>query len=69
MIYKKSRLVAPEFGVVSGLKKPTLSVYPSGIGGGIKGRGLGVPSPLRTGGGSSEGSSPVSSGVEFGIAL
>ena len=67
MIYKKSGPTAVEFGVASGLKKPALSVYPNG--GGIKGRGLGIPSPLRTGGGNSEGSSPVSSGVEFGIAL
>ena len=67
MIYKRSGPIVMEFGVTSGLKKPMLSVYPSG--GGVKGRGLGVPSPLRTGGGSSDGSSPVSSTVEFGIAL
>lgn len=64
MIYKKSGQTAQEFGTSSGLKRPMLT----GIGGGVKGRGFGLPSPLRTGG-SSEGSSPASSGVEFGIAL
>ena len=69
MMYKKSGLTTAEFGVASGLKRPTLSVYPmGGTSAGVKGRGLGVPSPLRTGG-SSEGSSPASSSVEFGIAL
>ena len=67
MIYKRSGPTAMELGGTSGLKKPMLSVYP--VGGGTRGRGLGVPSPLRTGGGSSDGSSPVSSTVEFGIAL
>ena len=69
MMYKKSGPTTSEFGVTSGLKKPTLSVCPIGTGGGVKGRGLGVPSPLRAGSGSSSGSSPVSSTVEFGIAL
>lgn len=65
MIYKKSGPTAPEFGVSSGLKRPVLT---GTNGGGVKGRGFGLPSPLRTGA-SSEGSSPASSGVEFGIAL
>jgi hypothetical protein len=64
MIYRKSGPTTSEFGTSSGLKRPVLT----GIGGGVKGRGFGLPSPLRTGG-SSEGSSPASSGVEFGIAL
>lgn len=68
MIYKKSGPTALEFGVPSGLKRPKV-ITTSRIGGGVKGRGLGIPSPLRAGGGSSEGSSPASSGVEFGIAL
>ena len=68
MIYKKSGPTVSEFGVPSGLKKPTV-ITTGGIGGGIKGRGLSVPSPLRTGGGSSGGSSPASSTVEFGIAM
>ena len=68
MIYKKSGPTASDFGVSSGLKKPTV-ITTGGIGGGIKGRGLTVPSPLRTGGGSSEGSSPASPSVEFGIAM
>lgn len=65
MIYKKSGPIGSEFGVASGLKRPTLMT--GGFGGGVRSRGLGLPSPLRTGG-SSEGSSP-SSTVEFGIAL
>jgi len=64
MIYKKNGLVASEFGVGPGLKRPTLTT--GGLSG-IRARGLGLPSPLRAGG-SSEGSSPSSS-VEFGIAL
>jgi len=67
MIYKKSGPTTSEFGVASGLKRPTLMTS-GGVGGGIRGRGLGVPSPLRAGG-SSRGSSPASSSVEFGIAL
>jgi hypothetical protein len=68
MIYKKSGPTVSEYGVSSGLKKPTV-ITTSGIGGGAKGRGLSVPSPLRAGGGSSRGSSPASSSVEFGIAM
>lgn len=68
MIYKKSGPTVSEFGVSSGLKKPTVMTT-GGIGGGAKSRGLGVPSPLRATGGGSEGSSPASSSVEFGIAL
>jgi len=68
MIYKKSGPTASEFGVSSGLKRPTV-ITTGGIGGGVKGRGLSVPSPRRTGGGSSGGSSPASSSVEFGIAM
>ena len=68
MIYKKSGPTASEFGVSSGLKRPKV-ITTSGIGGSVRGRGLSVPSPLRTGGGSSEGSSPASSSVEFGIAM
>ena len=64
MMYKKSGPITSEFGVASGLKRPTLTT--TGLGG-VRGQRLGVPSPLRTGG-SSGGSSPSSS-VEFGIAL
>ena len=63
MIYKKSGPTTSEFGIASGLKRPTLTT--GGLG--VRSRGLGVPSPLRSGG-SSEGSSPTSC-VEFGIAL
>ena len=64
MIYKKSGPTASEFGVTSGLKRPALTT--GGLG--AVRRGLGLPSPLRRTGGSSEGPSPASS-VEFGIAL
>jgi hypothetical protein len=64
MMYKRSGPIGSEFGISSGLKKPTLT---TGGFGGVRGRGLGLPSPLRAGG-SSDGSSPSSS-VEFGIAL
>ena len=65
MIYKKSGPITSEFGVTSGLRRPTLMT--TGGLGGVKGRGLSVPSPLRSTG-SSDGSSQ-SSAVEFGIAL
>lgn len=64
MIYKKSGPMGSEFGIASGLKRPT--TVTAGLPG-VRSRGLGMPSPLRTGR-SSEGSSP-SSTVEFGIAL
>ncbi|KAF9777429.1 hypothetical protein BJ322DRAFT_574801 [Thelephora terrestris] len=64
MMYKKSGPLTSEFGIASGLKRPTLTT--SGLPG-VRSQRLGVPSPLRTGG-SSGGSSPSSS-VEFGIAL
>jgi len=68
MIYKKSNPTVAEFALSSGLRKPMVMTT-GGIGGGVKGRGSGLPSPLRTGAGSSGGSSPASSSVEFGIAL